>query len=328
MILTLAGDDNPRLSARLAAVLAEHLPPGTAEFNLLELEGAAVTVSELRSAADALPFLGDTRVVLVRGLLRRFTDKDAEDADGKGANAALLKELKAYLPLVPPSTVLIFVERQKLGASAAANALKAGGAVEEFLLPKAEELPGYVAAIARERGAAIERPAATLLAQAVGESAQRIEPEIEKLIAYRGGSGAITERDVRELVDIPIEVAVWDLTDALFAHDANKSLRALRALLDRGQAPQQVLGAIASQVRNIVVAEEYRSSGPDRLATATGMKPFSARKALVAVRNFQPGEPRRLLEALLQLDLRAKTGKAEIHSALEYLVVAACAQRL
>ncbi len=58
------------------------------------------------------------------------------------------------------------------------------------------------------------------------------------------------------------------------------------------------------------------------------MKPFVARKTSAALRNFQPGEPRRLLSALVDLDLRSKTGKAELSSAFEFFVVEACARRL
>lgn len=327
MVLTLCGDDNARLSSRLQALLAEHAPPEVVDFNLLQLDGGDLSVADLSSACDALPFLGDRRVVVVNGLLRRFAEGDAEDG-GKGASTQFLKELKAYLPRVPDTTLLIFVERRKLGASAAANALRNLSTVEELNLPAAAELPAYVAQLARAEGAAIDRDAASLLATAVAGDARRLEPELSKLLAYKAEEKRVTARDVRELVDIPLDVAVWDLTDALYAHDASAAVAALRTLLERGQPAQQVMGAVASQLRNLIVAEGYRGGSPDALARATGMKPFVARKSLGALRNFKPGEPRRILGALLQLDLATKTGKAEINSALELLVVEACARRL
>ena len=45
------------------------LPAG--EHNLTELSGSEATVANLRLAADAMPFLADRRMVLVRGLLSR-----------------------------------------------------------------------------------------------------------------------------------------------------------------------------------------------------------------------------------------------------------------
>lgn len=328
MVITLCGDDNARLSHRLRALLAEHAPPEVADFNLLELDGTALDLAALRAACDALPFLGDKRVVVVKGLLGRFGDRDADESQAKSAVGEYVKALKAYLPQVPESTLLIFVERRKLGASAPANALKGGSTVEEYSIPSGDALSTHVASRAKSQGLAMDREAASLLAQAIADDPRRLEPELEKLLAYTAGEDRLTAADVRRMVEIPLEVAVWDLTDALFAHDAAASLRALRTLLERGQPPQQVMGAVASQVRNLVVAEEYKGRSPESLAKETGMKPFIARKSLSALRNFRPGEPRLLLSALTRLDLATKTGKAELNSALEFLVVEACARRL
>jgi DNA polymerase-3 subunit delta len=326
VVITLAGDDDAAISARFDALLGELLPGDARAFNLLELDGAQLTIEALRSACDSVAFFGGVRVVVVKGLLRRFGEHDGEE--GKGADAALLKGLKEYLPRVPETTTLIFVERRRLGASAAANALRRASSLEEHNLPSPQDLPAHIQARARERGATLDRDAAALLAEAVATEPRRLESELEKLLAFAGEGGRVSVGDVRDLVDVPLEVAVWDLTDALYAHDARGVVRSLRALLERGQAPQQVMGAVASQLRNLVVAEEHKGSAPDRLASATGMKPFVARKSLGALRNFGPGEPRRLLAALLDLDLRSKTGKADLAPALELLLVSACARRV
>lgn len=328
MVITLHGDDNARLSARLQALLAEHVPGELAALNLLELDGSVLSLPDLRAACDALPFLGDVRVVVVKGLLARFGEKDEDDSSAKSATAAFLKDLKAYLPTVPETTLLVFVERRKLGSSAAANALKNGTKAEEYVLPTGQDLPTYIAKLVKEKGATIDRDAAALLAEAVGDNPRRLEPELDKLLAFKAEDNHISARDVREMVDIPLEVAVWDLTDALYDHDSAAALRALKSLIECGQPPQQVMGAVASQFRNLVIAEEHRGGSADRLTSATGMKPFVARKSLGALRNFKPGEPKKMLLALTDLDLRAKTGKAELNSALEFLVVEACARRL
>lgn len=328
MVITLSGDDNARLTSRLQTCLDQYLPDDTASLNLLELDGGEVTVETLRAACDAMPFLGEHRVVLVKGLLNRFADKDAADGSAKSATTSFLRALKEYLPQVPDTTALIFLERRKLGAGAVANLLRGAGQVEEFAMPSEAELPAYIVKMTRNRGASIDRDAAALLAEAIADEPRRLESELEKLVAYRSGDSPLTAADVHALVNIPLEVAIWDLTDALHAHNAPASIAALRSLIERGQAPQQITAAIASQLRNITVAEEFKAAGPDRLAAATGMKPFVARKSIGALRNFKPGEPRRVLAALMDLDLRVKTGKAEINSALEFLILQTCARRL
>ncbi len=329
MVITLSGDDISRLNARLDQLTGELVPGELATFNLLELDGSELTLEILRSAADAIPFMGDRRVVIVRGLLGRFSDR-GEDGSSKRDSAAsgFLKDLREYLPKVPDSTVLIFLERRRLGSGAAANALRSAGAHEEFLLPTADNLPGYIARTVQERGARIERQAAALLAQGVSDNPQRVHSELDKLLAYKAEERVITAEDVKALVDMPLDVAVWDLTDALFARDSRSALRALRSLLEGGQPPQQVMGAIASQIRNLVIADASRGLNPNALAERTGMRPYAARKALASVRNFRPGEPQRLLTALTEVDLEYKTGRKELDTALELFVLKACARTL
>jgi len=328
MVITLCGDDNARLSARLRQLVDKHAPGELAAFNLSELDGADLTLPRLRDACDAFPFMGEERVVVVKGLLSRFSEKDGENAQEKGAAATFAKDLKGYLPEVPASTVLIVVERRKLGASLVAKALRDSGALEEYSFPERRDLQGYVIAYARQHGATLDQDAAGLLTEAVGEQPSRLQTELEKLLTYKADDKLITAHDVRSLVDMPLEIVVWDLTDAIYARKTLAAMQSLRALRERGQPTQMVIGAIASQIRNLVLADDNRKVGPDQLAKATGMKPYSAHKATTALRSFQPKEPQRVLAALMDLDFRSKTGKAELDSALELLVVNACERRL
>ncbi len=328
MVITLCGDDNAQLSARLRQLVEQHAPGELAAFNLSELDGAELTLPILRSACDAFPFMGNTRVVVVKGLLTRYAEKDGENVPEKGAAATFAKDLKAFLPEVPASTVLIVVERRKLGASSVAKALRDCSTLEEFSFPDKRDLLGYVVEYARKQGATLDTDAAALLTEAISDQPARLQSEIEKLLAFKANDIHISVHDVRSLVDMPLEIVVWDLTDAIYGRKTQSAIHALRALRERGQPTQLVVGAIASQIRNLVLADDNRDKSPDHLAKTTGMKPYSARKASTALRSFQPKEPQRMLSALMDLDFRSKTGKAELDSALELLVVNACERTL
>ena len=43
------------------------------DFNVTVLDGRKVTLAEVRHAADAVPFLADKRLVIVEGLLARWS---------------------------------------------------------------------------------------------------------------------------------------------------------------------------------------------------------------------------------------------------------------
>lgn len=322
MLITLSGDDTPKLNARLREIIHEYLRDDLLTLNLSELDGSDLAIDTLRAECDTVPFMGEKRVVVVKGYLGA-----ADGQEGKRGASAKLEELSAYTPEMPESTVLVVLERRKLSATEA-KPLKAAGEFEEYLVPDEKGLPSYIREQMKWRGVSIEGAAAALLAQSVVSDPRRLDQELEKLAAYVGEGGTVTAGDVRELVNIPLEVMVWDLTDALFAHDTAKCVRSLRSLLASGQAPQQVMGAIASQVRNLVIADENRNENPNALASRTGMKPFVARKSLSATRNFRPDEPRRILAALMTLDADYKTGKVEIEPGLESLLTQVCLRRI
>src|SRR5262249_41779954 len=98
------------------------LPAG--EHNMTDLSGNDATVVNLRLAADAVPFLADRRMVLVRGLLGRLSGRggfrrQSSSSRGRpkqGADNGIdeLQALLEYLPNVPQTTTIVFVEDARL----------------------------------------------------------------------------------------------------------------------------------------------------------------------------------------------------------------------
>jgi len=75
-------------------------PPDTVDLNTTLLDGRSLTLAELRHACDAMPFLAEKRLIIVTGLLAQ---------GGK-----VLDDLADYLPRLPQTTRLVFVEEKPL----------------------------------------------------------------------------------------------------------------------------------------------------------------------------------------------------------------------
>jgi hypothetical protein len=120
-------------------------------LNEVTLDGRGLSVRELQACADALPFLGERRLVIVAGLVGSAAGrKDVADA------------LIDYLPRVPPTTRLVLVEGE-LAANhrvlrwaerwrPAAEAPDQTVLVKRFEAPRAAQLPGWLARRAEARG--------------------------------------------------------------------------------------------------------------------------------------------------------------------------------
>ncbi|MBN1135017.1 MAG: hypothetical protein JXM73_00430, partial [Anaerolineae bacterium] len=97
--------------------------PAIVELNTTVFDGSRLTMGELRHACDAIPFMAGCRLVIVRGLLNRLASgRKGEEEDGAAGQDPAWKrtfheELVKYLPTLPPTTELIFVEPEILPAS-------------------------------------------------------------------------------------------------------------------------------------------------------------------------------------------------------------------
>jgi len=90
--------------------------PSMASLNTMAFDGRTVALPELRSVCDTMPFLTKRRLVLVDGWLTKLLSKgDGDEDDGGTAAPASVKELLAaliaYLPTLPETTALVFVEK-------------------------------------------------------------------------------------------------------------------------------------------------------------------------------------------------------------------------
>jgi DNA polymerase III subunit delta len=307
------------------------LPAG--EHNMTELAGADATVANLRLAADAVPFLADRRLVLVRGLLNRLSGRGvprrASRARAKtDSGADELQQLLDYLPDVPQSTSIAFVEDGSVNADLLRQAIPRGRAlVREF--PRVLDVAGWVRGRARLLEIDMDESAVRELSALGGGDLRRLDSELRKLSAFAAGR-AVTRADVRELV-VGREVNVWALLDGLSERRADKALRALHALYGQGESPEALLGRdIAPHMRRLLVAREVADATAQERArvdvAALGVNPNTLQKWTEQARSFEPNELERALELLLELDRQIKTGETSPEISLELAVVQLCSR--
>jgi len=309
--------------ARLRAKLAEG-DRAMADLNTTVLDGNKVTMGELRHACDAIPFLSERRLVIVHGLLSRL----GGGRKGGSSQDAYLKELAAYLPQLPPTTRLIFVEERTLPPShpilkvAKEERKRRKGFVREFNLPREDALPRWIRQRVEEQGGRVSSEAVALLAALVGNDLRQLDQEIEKLLLYADGR-QITSRDVRLLVGRARETSIFDLVDQVSRRRTDVALRLLHRLLDEGESPLYLLAMLARQIRILIQIAELQEQGMNRreIAARLNLHPFVVKKGLNQARNFSMAQLEAAHERLVETDWAIKTGEMEDVLALEMLIV-------
>lgn len=317
------GQDEPTLRDRLADFLAAFTDSASGDFNLTRLDGSNVQLGEIVTAAGTVPFLAETRVVVVENL----TDS--------AAGREMIKQMPEVLANLPDWARLAFVETglaadgsragsRRRAIKALANAVEDDprGRVLAFELPEERDRPAWIQKRAARHGAELSAEAAYQLAERIGEDLTLADSEIVKLATYVGGERPISPEDVNELTPYTPEANIFNMVDALGQRRGEQALQLLRQLIDDGDEPLRVYGMIIRQYRLLIQMKEQLDNGLNAAGAARNMEihPFVAKK-LHAQASYYSGE---LLEEiyrkLLDVDLEIKTGQTAPELALEMLI--------
>jgi DNA polymerase-3 subunit delta len=306
------GQDTYTQRERLAAMLAKEGDADMLSLNTTRL-GNRATFAERQSACEALPFLARVRVVLVQDLLASIPDK------------AFMDKLEAYLPQLPATTRLIFLESQGLPANHRLIRLAEKekiGYVRKFDLPKGVELERWVSAHVEERGGRIAPQAAASLAANVGDDLQALTNEIEKLVLYKG-EGVIETADVELLSPYAAEGNIFELVDALGSRQPARAAELFQQKLNDGAEPFYLLAMFVRQFRLLLQVKSLLEAGerPAGIAEQMKQRSFVVEKLVRQARGFSMSQLEQIYRRLLTIDVEAKTGRADLLTAL-YLLVA------
>lgn len=331
MFYVFYGDDEFSRSEALADFKARMGDPVMADLNTTHLDGRKVTFGELAHACDAIPFMAQVRLVIVENLLTRLTGKRPGGGQIPQRDQKFLKDLLAYLPRLPETTRLAFVEASSLPEThpviKLAKAEKRGHVVE-FRPPdeRSGGLERWIRDRAKEKGAEIDLQAAHELASFVGNNLRLLDRELEKLATYVDGQRPINNEDVHRLVPYVHEANIFEMTDALGQRDGPKASQLLHRMLDGGYDPLYLLGMIVRQFRIMIRAKDLAERGihPNDIPTRLGLKPFVARKGLSQAARFSMSQLETIYRRLWETDVSIKTGQMEPVLALDLLVAGLC----
>jgi DNA polymerase III subunit delta len=231
--------------------------------------------------------------------------------------AADLKAVEEYLKRPSPTTVLALVGEEVKRDSSLAKAVAKAGEVLVYDLPtrgrgSKADLPKWVEQQFAERGVQIDRDAARALVELVGENAEELLTEVDKLTTWAAGE-RIGEREVADLVPARAEAPPFDLTDAWGRRDVAAALEASERLVERsGDAPRDVLlrtaGLLTNHVGRVRECQALDAQGVPPAAGADRLKRnrFYVQKLYGQARNFSPEELGDAVVRLAELDWALK----------------------
>ena len=201
--------------------------------NTTVLDGRQVTIGQLRSACETVPFLSEKRLVIVEGLLSRF--EPAGRAGKKKANHRSgeddIKVFPDGMKQLPEFTELVLLNGKTGGNNPLLRELLTITKVRSFPSLKDSQLRQWIIQRLAGTGSSISPQAVNSLVGFVGNDLWLMSNEIEKLSVYAAGR-SIEEEDVKALVSNAREAGVFTMVDAIIELRASKAQGFLQQLLN------------------------------------------------------------------------------------------------
>jgi DNA polymerase-3 subunit delta len=325
VVYILRGDDQEAITSYIKKFYNGLGEPDMAEMNFTRLDGKNASLNDLRSAALALPFLTERRLVVVEDGARSF------DGRGKGDQQA---EFLSLLDSLPQSTGLVLVLPDSLHYKKGwekyhskhwliqwANRAGERALIVDCPLPSERDMPGWIRRKAAELGGQITPQAAATLAEFIGSNTQRGVQEIIKLLTYANYERPVDDDDVRRLTSQEHQTDVFTLVDAIGNRDGEKALDMAHLLLEEMDFIP-LFGMIIRQFRLLIQAREIIDTGGNENDIKDHLKlhPFVAQKIYNQAGKFKLSTLEAIYHQLLQIDIGEKTGEMPGDLALDVLI--------
>ena len=277
-------------------------------MNFSSFEGKDTNPKAIIDLAETLPFFADRRLILI---------------ENSGFFKNSCEELAAYLPELPESTCLVFVEEEIDKRSKMYKAAQKTGSVVEFKKQTDEILIRWILGRLKKEKRNITTPVMQLFLSRTGTDMENIDRELEKLICYTMGKDVIEAADVEAVCVGQTTSKIFEMVNAIAEKNQKKALSLYYDLLALKEPPMRILFLITRQFHILMQVKDLRRLGFDNksIASKAGIPEFAVRRNLVQAKSFSMKELRAALEDGVRAEEDTKTGRMTDQLAVETFLI-------
>lgn len=272
---------------------------------------ASAEAAAIVEALTTSSLLGGKRFVLIRGAHELSKDQ--------------VEALTAYIEEPSPDTVLVLTApaRTKLDA-----VVKKHGSLISLDAPRGKRLVGWLRQQAKAKGLRLDDRAAWALIDSAGTELRDLDGALEQLVTGLGRGATVSPAEVRAAFPRQADERIYAFTDAVGERKLPGAMTALRRLLDQGDEPLMIFGALTAHVRRLLRARPHADGGARAVGDVLGMPEWRAERMLRQVRAYREEELVAALDVLARTDIEMKGEFASPQAALERAVVRIVGERV
>lgn len=297
MVITLTGANDYTLKAALQQLVAAYVDNYT-DMGLERYDGDSLDANQLTSALQALPFLVDKRMVVLRS---------------PSAQKHIQEVLEKLLPLVSEDTDLIIVEPKLDKRTSYYKALQKLTDFREFNQPNEAQLAGWLVAEANQHQATISRPDASYLVSRVGPNQMLLANELQKLAYYRSN---INRASIDLLTEPTPLSSTFDLLDAALKGHVQQTMQLYHEQRQKKVDPIEIMALLAWQLHVLALIKTAGQLSPSQIASQAKVSPYVVNKSQAIAKNFSLASLKATIKRASTLDINLKSKAIDADEAL------------
>ena len=315
--------------------LIEALIPKDDSMNL-NIHTGRPDLSAVMDECMTMPFFAEKRVVVCddTGFFAPSKKKKESGQSGEGENESSGETESAlgestqmlidFLPKIPESTVLIFIEQAVDKRTKLYRTLARVGMAADFPHPDEETIRKWVLSMIKESRMQISTPALDFFLARTGNDMERVRGEYEKLVGYLGEGSPIRTSDIEKVVSVLPEDRIFDMIEAIGKGQRAEVFAFYDQLVFLRESPMKILALLTRQYTLLCQARNLleQGRGMQQIMEDLGVKSsYIARKYLDLSRRFSAAELRGAMEACARTEEKIKTGRLDMTLGVELLII-------
>ena len=316
-------------------ILDALIDPQFREYCVSDVDLSEATIFDAIDQASTPSLMAPFQVIFVRNVKLLYQ---------RGAKKEEFAAIQKYLKLPNPQALLVFVAdhlhipndvrrmdmQDKDRYERIRETLGDACGIIELSQPDEADAMRWAIQTAEARSVELQADAARELVDALHSDLMRIASELEKLMLFVDKKRKITLADVEEMVVSAKQRSLYELTDAISAHDAARSLLLLHGLLNASDSGEDGaighLHMLAKTFRQMLVILEknVRDSRAIWQALWPGFRvpPFAVDELIRQARRYKSRRDlMQMLERIARADLEIRSSPPDKTLVLERMVI-------
>ena len=279
-------------------------------MNYAHYEGKNIPVKEVIDLAETMPFFAEKRLIVFENTGFFKTAAGAELAD--------------YIKEMPETTYFIFVEEEVDKRNKLYKAVNTKGYAAALTMQDEEVLKRWIGQILRREGKEMSGATISYFLGKVGTDMENIQRELEKVICYGIDKATLTRKEIDAVCVTQLSNHIFDMVDAVAAHQQKRALDLYYDLLALKEAPMRILYLISNQFQRLMIVKSMSNQGfaNKEIASKAGCPEWAVRKYQAQCRSFTLEQLKQAIKDGVEYETAVKTGHMNDQMAVELFIVA------